>query len=62
LEKIRDEAGQDRESIARNVVDALSEQLNSKEIEKLNELLIWVIFGTDYFTVDELKAALVSRR
>jgi hypothetical protein len=60
LEKILDEAGQDREAIARNVINTLSETLSQKEIEELNELLIWVIFGTDYFSVDELKAALVS--
>jgi hypothetical protein len=61
LKKILDEAGQDRESIARNVVDALNEQLSTKEIEEVNELLIWVVFAREYFDVDKLKAALVSQ-
>lgn len=54
-----DEAGQDQGTIARNVLNDLSEKLSEKEIEELNELLIWVIFGTEWFNVESLQAALV---
>ena len=60
LEKILKEAGQDWRSIAQNVVDDLAQQLSAREIEELNELLIWTVFGYEYFTIDQLQAALVS--
>lgn len=36
------------------------QRLDGRQIELLNELLIWVHFGRLYFTIDELEAVLVS--
>ena len=60
LEKVLSEAGQDWELIAKNVINELTEQLSAKEIDELNELLIWMIFGYEYFDAKQLQAALVS--
>lgn len=60
LEKILNEAGQNRETIAQNVIEELSELLSAKEIEELNEILVWVVYGILYFDLNELQAALVS--
>ncbi|KAF2230901.1 hypothetical protein EV356DRAFT_535985 [Viridothelium virens] len=39
------------------VIDELNEILNAQEIEQLNELLIWVIYGWNFMSVEELRAA-----
>lgn len=46
--------------IARNEIAVLNETLGAKEINELNELLVWAIFGVYYFTVGQLSHALVS--
>ena len=61
LERILDEANQDGGMIAKNAIAELSESLSAKEIEEVNELLIWVIYGFEYFYIDELEAALFLR-
>jgi hypothetical protein len=35
-------------------------QLSARQINLVNELLIWVIYGEEYFGIDQLEAALVS--
>jgi len=60
VRRIVSEAGQDSAVIARNLKDELGEILSAKEIEELNELLIWVIHGVDLLSIDQLQAALVS--
>lgn len=61
VESILKEAGQSREEIARDVVDAASQALSAKEIDELNEILVWAIFGVEYFRVEEMNAALYLR-
>lgn len=62
VRKIVAEAGQDSAAIAQNLKDELGDILSAKEIEELNELLIWVIHGVEYLNVERLQAALVSSR
>ena len=61
LERILVEANQDGGMIAKNAIAELGESLSAKEIEEVNELLIWVIYGFEYFYIDELEAALFLR-
>jgi hypothetical protein len=56
---ILNEAGQSREEIAVNVVKAANQALTAKEIDEVNEMLIWGIHGAQYFEVDAMQAALV---
>jgi hypothetical protein len=60
LQKILNKAGQDRRIIAQNAIDTANEDMSANEIEELNELLIWVVFGNSTFDVSKLQAVLVS--
>ena len=42
-------------------MNELSESLSAKEIEEVNELLIWVIYGFEWLFIDELEAGLFLR-
>jgi Cdc6-like AAA superfamily ATPase len=59
VESILKEAGQSREEIAFDVVNAANQALSAKEIEEVNEILVWAIFGSEFFEVDQMNAALV---
>lgn len=59
VESILKEAGQSREEIALDVVNAANQALSAKEIDEVNEMLVWGIFGAEYFQVDHMNAALV---
>jgi len=59
VESILKEAGQSGEEIAQDVVNAANQALSAKEIEEVNEILIWGIHGELYFNVDCMQAALV---
>ena len=62
IEKILDDAAhQDQDEMARQVINNTNEILNAQEIDQLNELLMWAIYGYEYFTVDQLRAALFLR-
>ncbi|KEF52389.1 uncharacterized protein A1O9_11630 [Exophiala aquamarina CBS 119918] len=52
---------QDPAAAAKQVVARLNRSLNSQEIDQLNELMIWTIYGWRYLEVDELRAALFLR-
>lgn len=52
---------QDSNAAAMQVIARLNNSLNNQEIEQLNEILTWVIYGRRYFTVDELRTALFLR-
>lgn len=52
---------QDPTAAAKQVVTRLNKSLNNQEIDQLNEMLIWTIYGWKYLTVDELRAALFLR-
>ncbi|KAE9369344.1 hypothetical protein N431DRAFT_380216 [Stipitochalara longipes BDJ] len=58
---ILNEAGQSREEIAVNVVKAANQALSAKEIDEVNEMLIWAIHGAQYFKVDKMQGALYLR-
>lgn len=48
---------EDLGKLARKTVNDLQAKLQAHEIEQLNELLNWLIFGRRYFEIDELRAA-----
>lgn len=60
MDNILNESNQDKRRISENVVSELQASLKPQSIEELNELLIWVVFGSEYFNVVELEAARVS--
>lgn len=60
MDNILNESNQDKMKISENVVSELEASLKPQSIEELNELLIWVIYGVEYFDVNELEAARVS--
>ncbi|EHK18004.1 uncharacterized protein TRIVIDRAFT_122489, partial [Trichoderma virens Gv29-8] len=57
MDTILNESNQDKRTISENVVSELQQSLKPQSIEELNELLIWVIFGFEYFDATELEAA-----
>jgi Cdc6-like AAA superfamily ATPase len=61
VESILKEAGQSREEIARDVVNAANQILGAKEIDEVNEMLVWAIFGQEYFGLVYMQAALVRQ-
>jgi hypothetical protein len=60
MDIILNESSQDKRRISENVVSELEASLKPQSIEELNELLIWITFGFEYFDVVELEAARVS--
>lgn len=52
---------QDPTAAAKQVVSRLNKSLNSQEIDQLNEMMMWTIYGWRYLEVDELRAALFLR-
>ncbi|KAI9686798.1 MAG: hypothetical protein M1822_002858 [Bathelium mastoideum] len=52
---------ENKELAAERIVEELNESLNPQEIEQLNELLIWTVYGCEYMSVDEMRAALLLR-
>ncbi|EXK84396.1 hypothetical protein FOQG_11434 [Fusarium oxysporum f. sp. raphani 54005] len=61
LDDLLTESDWGREAISKNVVAELQEQLSSQNIEEINELLIWVVYGFEWLSVDQLEAALFLR-
>ncbi|KAI1214432.1 uncharacterized protein F4807DRAFT_128353 [Annulohypoxylon truncatum] len=61
LDRVLDESNMNEKQISQTVIGQLEERLTGEEIDELNELLIWVICGRVFFTVDELNAALILR-
>ncbi|KAI1023732.1 hypothetical protein LB504_005215 [Fusarium proliferatum] len=60
LDDLLTESDWGREAISKNVVAELQEQLSPQNIDEINELLIWVVYGFEWLSVDQLEAALVS--
>ncbi|EXM19566.1 hypothetical protein FOTG_12421 [Fusarium oxysporum f. sp. vasinfectum 25433] len=58
LDDLLTESDWGREAISKNVVAELQEQLSPQNIEEINELLIWVVYGFEWLAVDQLEAAL----
>ncbi|KAI3579340.1 hypothetical protein IWW34DRAFT_739131 [Fusarium oxysporum f. sp. albedinis] len=61
LDDLLTESDWGREAISKNVVAELQEQLSPQNIEEINELLIWVVYGFEWLSVDQLEAALFLR-
>ncbi|KAF2228666.1 hypothetical protein EV356DRAFT_457297 [Viridothelium virens] len=52
---------EDRDEKIRRIISELSTSLNAQEIEQLNELLLWTIYGIRWMSVDEMRAAVLQR-
>lgn len=61
MDNILNDSNQDKMKISENVVSELEASLKPQSIEELNELLIWIVYGVEYFDADELEAARVSK-
>lgn len=57
MDNILNESNQDKMKISENVVSELEASLKPQSIEELNELLIWIVYGLEYFDANELEAA-----
>ncbi|KKP01684.1 hypothetical protein THAR02_06230 [Trichoderma harzianum] len=57
MDTILDESNQDKRTISENVILELQQSLKPQSIEELNELLIWIVYGSVYFDAAELEAA-----
>jgi fungal STAND N-terminal Goodbye domain len=61
ITRILSEAGEDRDTILRKEIVKCNEKLSTEDIEDLNELLAWVVFGQWWLTVEQLETALFLR-
>lgn len=61
VDRVLDESNKDEKEISRTLINKLEETLQARDIDELNELLTWVKFGKRKFSLDQLKAALVSQ-
>ena len=61
MQLISAEKSQDSNAAARSLLDEMNHSLNVQEIEQLNEVLAWVIYGVNLMTTEELIAALFLR-
>ncbi|KAL9082575.1 MAG: hypothetical protein Q9165_008855 [Trypethelium subeluteriae] len=52
---------EDKDEKARRIINELNVSLNAQEIEQLNELLLWAIYGMTWMSVDEMRAAVLQR-
>lgn len=57
--KVLDDGTRDDVGEAEAVISQLQETLTGEEIDELNDLLVWIVHGFQWFTVDDLKALLV---
>lgn len=61
LNRVLQESSTDPKAVVRSELETLESVLNPREIEEVNELLIWAIVGNVYFSIDELASALYLR-
>ena len=61
IRKILGEADEDKATKLRKEIGIANEQLSTEDIEDLNELLAWVVFGQSPLQVDHLQTALCLR-
>lgn len=47
--------------VTEKLINELNDLLNPREIEQLNEILMWTIYTINYISVDEMRAALFLR-
>lgn len=60
INAILEKANKDEKQISQAMIDTLQEELSAREIDELNEILVWVIFGHEWFSIEQLNAARVS--
>ncbi|KAK6832870.1 hypothetical protein PG987_007564 [Apiospora arundinis] len=61
IQQILEESNKDETAISERTVRQLQQSLTAEQINDVNELLIWVIYGYEYFGVNQLEAALFLR-
>lgn len=61
INKILADSSMTEKQITQATIAQLEERLSGEEVDELNELLSWVIYGMRPFTIDELNAALFLR-
>lgn len=61
ISKILDEKVLDRKTYLKKEIEKCNKQLSSHDVEDLNELLAWGVYGLEYLSVAQLKAALLLR-
>ena len=50
-----------KDQAVERLVKDLNESLNDQEIEQLNELLVWALYGSEWFSIEQMRAALFLR-
>ncbi|PKX89971.1 uncharacterized protein P174DRAFT_454144 [Aspergillus novofumigatus IBT 16806] len=61
LNRVLHESSTDPQVLVRSEIEGLEAMLKAREIEEINELLIWAVAGDEWMTLDELEAALFLR-
>ncbi|KAL4738252.1 hypothetical protein BDV11DRAFT_171176 [Aspergillus similis] len=61
LNRVLQESSTDPKAVVRSEFETLESVLNPRELEEVNELLIWTIAGNNFFSIDELASALYLR-
>ncbi|KAL4816105.1 hypothetical protein BDW67DRAFT_59319 [Aspergillus spinulosporus] len=61
LNRVLQESSTDPKAVVRSELETLESVLNPREIEEVNELLIWTVAGNNFFSIDELASALYLR-
>ncbi|KAL4745639.1 hypothetical protein BDW72DRAFT_198463 [Aspergillus terricola var. indicus] len=61
LNRVLQESSTDPKAVVRSELETLESVLNPRELEEVNELLIWTIAGSKFFDIDELASALYLR-
>ncbi|KAL2826549.1 hypothetical protein BJY01DRAFT_229673 [Aspergillus pseudoustus] len=61
LNRVLQESSTDPKAQVRSELETLAAVLNPRELEEVNELLIWTVAGCGRFTLEELAAALYNR-
>ncbi|KAL4770186.1 hypothetical protein BDW60DRAFT_224417 [Aspergillus nidulans var. acristatus] len=61
LNRVLQESSTDPKAVVRSELETLESVLNPREIEEVNELLIWIVAGNIFFSIDELASALYLR-
>ncbi|KAF4460465.1 nacht and tpr domain containing [Fusarium albosuccineum] len=61
IDRILEAASMNERQIFLTMVSQLEDKLTKDEIEELNELLVWVICGKIWFTIEKLNALLILR-
>jgi tetratricopeptide (TPR) repeat protein len=61
LNRVLHESSTDPQVLVRSEIEGLEAMLKAREIEEINELLIWAVAGDECMTLEELEAALFLR-